>query len=119
MFTLPANAYDTLARSCEQYGGVGAFSYWDAQYQPCCIIGHAWAVSGIFYADWYKNPSSPNDSTTWKVLSRLGITTSISDRAVTNGEEGEDTALATRPVPRISFAEWCKRLNITRGPDDV
>lgn len=58
-----------------------------ATYAPCCIYGHANLLGEHFSNE----------------LGRVGIHIGTNDSAFTRGEG------------RISFAEWCKRLNVVRG----
>jgi hypothetical protein len=96
---LPADVYDTLELSALAYGGIGGgmyFEYGAADFRPkgpLCAIGHiAFAM-----------PGEPPDNT-WDAVDLLWpIDSTDNDRAV--GKSGN----------RISFAEWCRRLNVVRG----
>ncbi len=89
---LPADVYDTLEMSAMAYEGIGRSVYWTGlgnAKRPCCVYGHAgWA--------------EPRGSTIIFALSQAGITLMGSDRAMGIGR-------------RISFATWCRRLNVVRG----
>ncbi len=92
---LTPDVYDTLELSAFVYDGIGRFSMTtvgEEANKPCCIYGHAlWASALTNFA-------------ASKVADELmfAVTPADSDRAVGKNE-------------RISFATWCRRLNVVRG----
>jgi hypothetical protein len=88
---LPADVYDTLEFSALAYGGIGSGEWWHGG-APVCYVGHL-NFAGVISAVWNSAP--------------FGIDEEMNDVAVA-GKFGEVR-------PRISFSEWCKRLNVVRG----
>lgn len=82
---LPADVYDTLELSALAYGGIGGGFYFSHGI-PCCPLGHARAA-GIL----------------WRELFAADINECVNDHAL--GDAGQ----------RVSFEEWCRRLNVVRS----
>jgi hypothetical protein len=91
---LPADVYDTLHFSALAYGGIGGGRAFDDDEDgtPRCLYGHLYAAADG--GDGYATMVDQCDD--------LGLTSTTSDRACP-------------PRGRISFAGWCKRLNVVRG----
>jgi hypothetical protein len=91
--TLPADVYDTLELSALAYGGIGHgqlyTEFGNRESGPCCALGHA------YLADVGRDMEN--------ALLAAKIDGAKNDAAF-RADEG-----------RISFAEWCRRLNVVRG----
>jgi len=100
---LPADVYDTLELSALAFGGIGRGSYFDEDENseppvtPCCIHGHG-MVAGRLNPPRPWEESQVNDAL-W--TADIGVNTNDS--------------IFQPDETRISFEEWCKRLNVVRG----
>lgn len=95
---LPADVYDTLEFSALAFGGIGKDSYYVFAADratilgPCCAAGHLAFARG-------------DDADYWAhmLLQEHDCGPDENDGAIRDSED------------RISFPEWCRRLNVVRG----
>jgi hypothetical protein len=98
---LPDDVYDALEFAAEVYGGVGRGSWWrfagpQDEYEPWCGVGLAHFLD-----------TGEAELPVSTALCRTGLR-----------ESDNDEALVDVPLlSRISFSEWCRRLNVVRASD--
>lgn len=90
---LPADVYDTLELSALAYGGIGGRDWTDRHDRPLCVMGHAIEAAPDFRSEY---------TPFYKALVRANIHLATNDAAVPSRR-------------RVSFREWCRRLNVVRG----
>jgi hypothetical protein len=106
---LPPHLYDRIKASAGEHGGIGAGELFNGRCTrdtesgvPVCAHGHAWGTAARYNdapLDVRLNSQEPE-------LAKY-LTANENDNAIEYGEG------------RISFAEWCCRLNVKRGPETV
>lgn len=93
---LPADVYDAFELSAFAHGGIGGGKAFDYLGHPVCILGHRDHICG----------SLPGRNAVDRALESAGLGIDLND---------EHTPL---DGSRISWAEYCRRLNIVRGSAD-
>jgi hypothetical protein len=93
---LPDDVYDALRDAAEKYGGIGSLTFTEAipgipygDRPPFCVIGFARKMGGPVF----------------NALESAGLDVLTNDSAFSDEELG---------ATRISFSEWCRRLNVVR-----
>jgi hypothetical protein len=104
---LPAAVYDTLELSALAFGGIGAHWLFDTQNAsdaPFCVFGHAGFATN---RPEFSNPIA----TALDKIFDLDAVTANNDAVVRINNRKRIPVESAR----VSFAEWCKELNIVRG----
>lgn len=93
---LPPDVFDALELSALVFGGIGrgqCYNY-DGDNAPWCVHGHG------------KSCGMNDEGGVWvPMLDRLGITPHRNDAALSDVPDDE----------RVTFRQWCKRLNVVRA----
>lgn len=102
MRVLPAKVYDAIQLSALMYGGIGAGRWADGEV-PVCYVGHLHAtgnIKSLLALDPFGISELHNDEAVMGCRLTLPVTLDVGKRA-----------------GRISFEEWCKRLDVVRGEE--